>query len=203
VRTHPFYGILVANNVEDENMVERTSLSTQTMTASDYLALPETTQPMELIDGEVIMALAPSDLHQQLITQFVIAINAAQQNGSLRVAPIDVQLDKKTVVQPDVMWVGPDTSCKLIDGKYWAGPPDLVIEIFSPGSVRRDKTTKFDLYEKHGVKEYWMVDPHEAYIEVWVLTNDQFVHQGVYGRDDEFSSTVLGGATLNGKAIFA
>jgi Uma2 family endonuclease len=184
-------------------MVERTSISTQKMTASDYLSLPETTQPTELIDGKVIMAPAPADIHQQLVTRFVIAINTAQPNGSLRVAPIDVQLDMKTVVQPDVMWVGPDSACKLIDDKYWDGPPDLVVKIFSPGSVRRDKTTKFDLYEKHGVKEYWMVDPHEAYIEVWVLTNDQFVHQGVYGPDDDYISPVLGGITLSGKTIFS
>lgn len=183
-------------------MVERTSINTQTMTATDFLSLPETTQPMELIDGEVIMSPAPDAIHQRQVKRLVKVIDNIIPNGETFIAPFDVRLDDSHVVQPDLLWISENSQAQLIDSKFIAGPPDLVIEIFSPGSVRNDKTVKFNLYQKHGVKEYWMIDPHEQYLELWSLSDDQFTQIGVFGPDDTFTSPVLGNVELSGKSIF-
>lgn len=67
----------------------------------------------------------------------------------------------------------------------------MIVEIFLPGTAHRDKSDKFRLYEQYGVSEYWMVDPLEAYVEVWVWHEGRFGLQGVYGPADQFSSVVL------------
>lgn len=165
------------------------------MTAAEYRQLPETTQPTELIEGKIIVSPAPKDNHQAVVVGFVQAILRQLTTGTLRFAPTDVHLDDETVVQPDVFWVsGPDSRCRLGDDGYWYGAPDLVIEVLSPGTARRDKAEKFRLYEKHGVREYWLADPDARYAEVWRRAGDasRFEQQGVYGPDESFESALLG-----------
>lgn len=76
------------------------------------------------------------------------------------------------------------------------GPPDLVVEVFSPGSVRREKIDKFEVYEAYGVRECWMIDPHEQYIEVYQRDDDALILQGVYGPGAAFTSAMLSGAPI-------
>ena len=117
--------------------------------------------------------------------------------GEWRVAPCDVYLDDLNVVQPDLFWVSPENqNCHLIDN-YWHGAPDLVIEILSPGTTRRDRDTKYSLYEKAGVREYWIVEAEELYIEVYIWRDGSFVRQGIYGLGESFASPVLNGVTLS------
>jgi Uma2 family endonuclease len=180
-------------------MVERTRMST-----ADYLALPETTQPMELINGEVIVSPAPVPRHQgiTLNTAFTLRNIAQTIGGKVYVSPIDVYLDEGQVPQPDVVYLAPDSRCEVTD-KRLVGPPDLVVEVFSPGSVRHDKLDKFEIYERYGVREYWMLDPQETYIEVYRRDGDALVHQGVYGPGQTFPSAVLAGATIAVDDLFA
>ncbi len=72
------------------------------------------------------------------------------------------------------------------------GAPDLVIEVLSPGTARRDKKDKFSLYEKHGVREYWIIDPSEKLLEVWQLRDGRFSRLDVFGPGDPFTSLLLG-----------
>ena len=112
-----------------------------------------------------------------------------------------VHLDDENIPEPDIFWVsGPDSKCKLGDNGYYYGAPDRVIEILSPSSVRRGRRTKFALYQRHGVREYWLVDPEAESIEVWRLEGQQFVRVGVFGVDQTFVSSVLFGLTINVKA---
>jgi len=165
------------------------------MTAAEYRQLPETTQPTELIEGEIIVSPAPTNDHQSIVRQFVLLLCSMLPSEQVMFAPLDVHLDDETVVQPDVFWVsGADSRCRLGDDGYWYGAPDLVIEVLSPGTARRDKAEKFRLYEKYGVREYWLADPDARYAEVWRRAGEasRFEQQGVYGPDESFESALLG-----------
>jgi Uma2 family endonuclease len=161
------------------------------MTAAEFLDLPESMQKTELIDGEIIMTPAPELFHQELVGQTYILLRQLGKNGKAYLSPTDVYLDDTHVVQPDVLWVAENGACVSVEGKYLRGAPDLVVEVFSPGSIRYDKITKFKLYEQFGVREYWMIHPSEQYIEVYVLDVNRFVQQGVYQPGDIFTSSVL------------
>jgi Uma2 family endonuclease len=177
------------------------------MTAAEFLQLPETTQRMELIHGELVtygdelMSPAPELNHQRIVVQLVAMLVNLALPGDVFTAPTDVHLDDSTVVQPDVLWVSPDNTSVADDGKRLRGAPDLVIEVLSPGTAQQDKTTKFKLYEQSGVREYWIVDPVYRLVDVWTLTEGVYRQQGVYGVDDGFESGVLGQKPIDLKVI--
>ena len=106
------------------------------------------------------------------------------------------------MVQPDVIWIGPESRCQAVGDQYWHGTPDLVVEVLSPSTAVRDRGYKFDLYERHGVREYWLVEPEGRFLEVYVLEDGRFVRRGLYQEVDDFTSPVLGGQTIVLKDIF-
>jgi Uma2 family endonuclease len=161
------------------------------LSAQEYSKLPETTQPTELIDGEIITMPTPFIIHQRLVLFLVNILQKMSLEGSIWIAPLDVHLDAYNVVQPDVFWIAKDSICVSPDGKYWHGAPDLVIEVLSESTAKHDKTTKFKLYETHGSHEYWMVDPNYQLIEVWYRVDERFVQLGVFLEGDTFASPTL------------
>jgi Uma2 family endonuclease len=172
------------------------------MTAEAYRKLPETNQPMELIDGEVVMSPAPKDSHQKVVTNTLVSLSRLIPDGELRVAPSDVYFDDENVLQPDVLWVSESNeNCRLLDD-YWHGPPDLVVEILSPGTALRDRQVKFEIYQKHGVREYWVGDLYQQTMEVWQLEEGRFQRLGVFGKEDAFRSAVLGDVNVELAEIF-
>lgn len=178
------------------------------MTAAQFAELPETNQPLELIHGEVVVSPTPTDHHQSVVGALYALLRElsrqAAVGGAVRLSPLDVYLDTENVVQPDVFWVSPQNArCALGEDGYWHGPPDLVIEVVSPGSVKRDKAVKFALYEEAGVREYWIADPATAHVEVWSLRDGAFVRLGVFVAGDVFESPVLGGHPVSVAAILA
>lgn len=174
----------------------------KTMTAEAFSQLPETSLPIELINGEVIVSPTPKDQHQHILGELYTLIKSLMPGGVVRMAPLDVYLDDHNVVQPDLFWISTQNErCQLIEG-YWHGAPDLVVEILSPSTARRDKTAKFDLYEAHGVGEYWMVEPVAEYVEVWCLEAEAYTRQGVWGPGDHFSSSVLGNQMVEVGMLF-
>ncbi|GIK66533.1 MAG: restriction endonuclease [Chloroflexota bacterium] len=176
--------------------------TTQRITIAEYQMLPETNLPMQLIDGEVIMAPSPEFPHQKTVTKLTLTVGGIVNGGELCIAPMDVYLDEINAVQPDLFWVSAENDhCKLVEG-YWYGAPDFVIEVLSPSTARLDRSKKFKLYEKYGVCEYWMVDPAAQFIEVWQLVDQKFVQLGVFGPDEQFQSAVLG-QVIELKTIFS
>ncbi len=172
------------------------------ITADEFLQLPETNTLTELIDGEIVVAPAPRASHQNAVFTCAKAVEKAAPDGKVYLAPIDVYLDDTNVVQPDVMWNGADSLCILIDDAYWRGAPDLVIEVLSPSTALRDKQAKFRLYEKHDVREYWIVEPTARYVEVWYHGGEAFALHGVFGAGDTFTSAVLGQKAVDVSAMF-
>lgn len=180
------------------------------MTAEEYFALPETTQRMELIHGELIihnygegdMSPAAKDVHEEAIMLIVAFLLQIVPPRELRASKTDVHLDEENVVQPDILWASRKSGqCVRREDGYLHGAPDLVVEILSPSTAKQDKSTKYALYEKHGVREYWIVDGDVKLIEVYLRDGDRFARHGVFGLGDSFVSPVLGGKLVEVDAI--
>jgi Uma2 family endonuclease len=176
------------------------AIQTRKITATEFLELPVSSLPHELLDGEEIMSPAPTIEHQRVLFRLAQFLAGIVPNGEVFLSPLDLYLDEVNVVQPDIVWIATNSNCIPVEGKYFKGAPELVVEIFSPGTGRRDRKDKFRLYEKYGVREYWMVDPGEKLPEIWQLKDAQFVLVDVFGPDDKCQSPLLGEVDM--KAIF-
>jgi Uma2 family endonuclease len=173
------------------------------MTAREFFQLPETDQRLELINGEIIEMGTPIPSHQDSVLNTALLIKQLTQTlgGKVYIAPLEVYLDEDNIPQPDVMWVAPDSRC-VIGEKRLQGAPDLVVEVFSPSTQQRDKDDKFKLYQRHGVREYWMLDPVQQFVEVWQLVDGRFALNGVFIAGQTFTSAVLNDQTVEVKALF-
>jgi len=161
------------------------------MTAAAFFELPETNTFVELIDGELIVSPSPIPQHQLLSFSLAKLVDRLQPDGKVFIAPMDVYFDEHYVTQPDILWVSAAKK-SIITKKRIEGTPDLIIEIASPGTIKKDRGEKFELYQKYGVREYWMVDPIAAFIEVYFYEDGRFQRLGVFGDGDTFESKALG-----------
>jgi Uma2 family endonuclease len=149
---------------------------------------------------------SPTDLHQFILGQLFATLNGittSQQLGSLRFAPLDVILDEETVVQPDLFFVSKgNQQCYVNHNGKWVGPPDLCIEILS-SDARHDRVTKMRQYSQHGVREYWVVDPQQRYIEVYLRSQEgHFYLAQDFGQGDTLTSDTFPGLQLNVTQVF-
>jgi len=137
--------------------------------------LPQTNQPCELWDGELVMAPAPSFHHQEIVLRFSHALYnwvAGRKLGKVVNGPIDMVLSPHRVMQPDVVFIA---SARLgIIGRTINGPVDLAVEVISLGDRNRDRIEKRDLYEQYGITEYWLIDPEAKTIEVLHLEKNRY-----------------------------
>lgn len=171
------------------------------MTTEEFDRLPEHESGfVELIEGVVVGAGGASvphqDLHRNLLKlMFALKLD---ERGKLLYAPFSVKLDDENTPEPDFLWIVPETPV-VYERARIVGAPDLIIEILSPSTGKLDKTTKFEVYERSGVKEYWIADPDYGVIEIYTLQEGRYVRLGAYGEGDSFESPTLGAAiTLNG-----
>ena len=165
--------------------------------------LPETTVPIELWEGEFIMSPSPSFFHQELIDRFHDALKAwvrPRDLGKTCVAPMDMILTQRHVAQPDVLFVARDRLAIIKDRVR--GPADLVLEVISPGSRQKDRIEKRDLYEQHGIKEYWLIDPDAQTVETLFLENGEYRLIGRWHPGDTARSRLLEGFTLSVSELF-
>ena len=164
------------------------------MTAAEFLQLPETNLPVQLLNGEVIEMNAPTLPHQDVVGNIFVLfkLKARERGGKAYVAPVDVYFDELNIPQPDVIWLAPDSQCQAFGTERLVGAPDLIAEVLSPSTAHVDRKSKFRLYEKHGVREYWMVEPRDQLVEVWQHQEGRFVLLDVYGVGETFVSSLLG-----------
>lgn len=139
----------------------------------DYLALPDDPR-VELIEGRYYLSPAPIVLHQVVSAEllFRLQLIAKAEGGIALAAPCDLVLADDSVVQPDVVYYAASRREPL--GPRLTTPPDLAIEILSPGNPSRDRVLKSRLYAEHGVAEYWIVDPAENSFEFLVLVDGKY-----------------------------
>jgi Uma2 family endonuclease len=174
------------------------------VTAEEYFKLPETNQRVELLDGEIVTQMPPKHIHQRLVGLLYHLLLRLIQSGEIVLSPSAIHLDDENVPEPDLFWVsGSDSLCKLGEDDFWHGAPDLIVEVLLPSTARYDKDYKFKLYQKYGVREYWIVDPVHQYIEVFSLENKKFKQLGVYQADHSFESPVLNNQKVELQTLFA
>jgi Uma2 family endonuclease len=137
--------------------------------------MPETNQPCELWDGELIMSPAPSFYHQEITLRFYRQLYewvSRRKLGKAVAGPIDMVLSPHRVTQPDVAFIAQDRLGIIT--RTINGPVDLAAEIISLGDRNRDRIEKRDLYEQYGVREYWLIDPEAQTVEVLHLEGGRY-----------------------------
>ncbi len=142
-------------------------------TYDDFLLFPEDGKRHELIDGEHYVTPSPNTRHQELVGRLHLAIGgflrAHRTLGRVFLAPFDVVLSYHDVVEPDLLFIAGDQIDILTD-KNVQGAPALVIEIMSRGTRKRDEQIKRRLFDRTGVREYWLVDPELDLVKIYRRT---------------------------------
>lgn len=126
-----------------------------------FKSLPEGT-PVQLIENKLIMAPSPIVRHQRISNEINVKLyNFVKKNnlGDVFYAPLDVYLDEQNAFQPDIIFIQKNNMGIIEEDGFIHGAPDLVIELLSPSTSKYDLHEKKDVYERSGVKEYWIVDP--------------------------------------------
>lgn len=147
------------------------------LTYEDLLDLPDDGKQYELIEGELVVNPPPIPRHQLILLNIATELRIycrESRAGQTLPAPTDVILAPDVVVQPDVLFIRAE-HLHIIRQKNVQGAPTLVVEVLSDSTRRRDEGIKRQLYERHGVDEYWIVDPVIDTIKIYRRTNDAFV----------------------------
>jgi Uma2 family endonuclease len=177
---------------------------TKLITYDDYRSLPDDGQRYEIIDGELLMSPSPTSYHQIISINLFKALDgyvSKRNMGRVFYAPLDVVLSMKDVVQPDLMYISSDRLDIIADNNIIEAP-DLVIEIISEGTETTDRTRKKTLYEKYGVKEYWIVDPIEKMVEQLIRGSRGFEMNASVEESQQLVSSVIEGFTLSLEEVF-
>jgi Uma2 family endonuclease len=154
------------------------------LTYDDFVHFPDDGRRHELIDGEHYVTPSPNIRHQRISGNFHLLMgNWLEEHpiGRLFYAPLDVVLSEIDVVEPDLLYFSHDRAAQVLTPLHARGAPDIVVEIASTGTRKRDETIKRRLYERVGVVEYWVVDPEIDVIRVYCREGDRF------GRPRELS----------------
>ena len=173
-------------------------------TVKDYMSTPEGTR-YQLLDGEMILAPSPTSRHQTVSTQLFSALREYVREhalGRVWYAPLDVVLSNHDVAQPDILFVSNARSGIVTEANI-QGAPDLVVEILSPGTADYDQGYKMALYGRHGVREYWVVDPGIETVEVLTLGQEGLEPHRTYRSGETLASPLLDGLALELGAIFS
>jgi Uma2 family endonuclease len=156
----------------------------------------------ELFAGELVVTSSPVPAHQIVSDNIVHSLNVAirpNRLGRVFAAPIDIKFTPTIVAVPDVVYIRWER-LDIVGQKAIEGTPDLIVEILSPSTRRRDLGTKRALYERFGVPEYWIVDPRARRVTVHVLRGDQYEPLSETGT---VRSTVLPELAIQVEELFA
>jgi Uma2 family endonuclease len=176
----------------------------QRYTYKDYCTWDDN-ERWELIDGVPFAMTAPTRSHQTVSGNLYLQLAGFLKGKSCNVyhAPFDVRLntdtDDDTVVQPDLLVVCDHSK---LDDKGCTGAPDMVVEIVSPSTARKDRLIKFQKYQNAGVREFWIIDPDIKTVQVCVMENGKYVTT-MYGDTDAIQVHVLENCQIDLCDVFA
>ena len=174
-------------------------------TYDDYRTAPAD-ERYELLDGDLSMVPAPNLKHQTVQLQLARRLASfvqEQKSGKMFIAPCDVVLSDTNVVQPDLLFISQERRHLLSGGENVQGAPDLVIEILSPSTADKDRGVKHKLYGRHGVTEYWLVDPIAETISIHRQQAGKLAATRTFGRKETLRSPLLAGLKLHLDDIFS
>jgi Uma2 family endonuclease len=190
-------------NADDDRM-SPVSLARHRVSFSELLQYPEDGRRYELYDGELIELSAPILRHQLAILGAYDVLREYERahGGLVVVSPMDVVFDEFNVLEPDVLFVVAERVRLLDVRQHVHVPPDLVVEVLSPSTARRDRGVKMRMYATYGVREYWIVDAEERQLQIHSLTDSGWVlaQNGVPGA--EIASTILEGLRFDPARLF-
>lgn len=178
--------------------------ATRNATFADLDATANDGRIYELLNGEIVVSAAPTWMHQivsQTLNRLIDGWVVQNEKGIALVAPVDIVFDRQNVLQPDLIYVGPNNPGRVVEGRFH-GAPDLAVEIISPASRTRDATVKAMRYALAGIREFWLADPDLRTIAVFELDGDHYVERAP-DVDGVFVSGVLPGLRLDPAGVFA
>ncbi len=181
-----------------------TSKAKSKLTYEDYLKTPDD-ERYELLHGELIMAPSPGEAHQIISIRLGSQLHQFVEQaalGQVFSAPYDVKLSETDVVQPDLLFVSNERSSIRTPNNI-QGAPDLVVEIQSPYTTKRDWNDKRALYARHGVTEYWLIDPEAHTVIVLLLNEGDYEVAGLYGESSVVISPTIQGFSVTLDEIFS
>jgi Uma2 family endonuclease len=146
------------------------------LTYEDYLLFPDDGTRHEIIDGDHCVTPAPKTKHQKVSFNLTVAVGSFVKQrglGLVLAAPSDVILSDDNVVQPDLLFVS-TARANIVTEDNIRGAPDLVVEIISETTRKKDEVTKRKLYERFGVQEYWVVDPELETVKIFRRTQQGY-----------------------------
>lgn len=159
----------------------------------------------ELLEGMLVKRTAPSLPHQRVSRRLTFLLEKfllEHPIGEFFPAPTDVAFDDHSGVVPDLSYVSNERNFILYRDDYIAGVPDVIFEIISPGTGRRDRVEKKELYEKFGLKEYWLVDPSNKTVEIFIMENNTLQRASFVELEEIATSTVISGFSVHLKDVF-
>ena len=174
-----------------------------TYTYRDYSRLPEGA-PYQLIGGELVMTPSPTPYHQMVSVKLLLQMAGYVLEKNLGVvldAPLDVYLEETETYQPDLIFIS-NERMHIIEEERIKGAPVLVVEILSPSTGYYDLRSKYRVYEKSGVREYWIVDPRYRSVQVFCLREGKFVLDQEMEEQGTVRSRVIPGFELRIETIF-
>ena len=172
-------------------------------TYEDYAKLPEGA-PYQLIGGELVLSPAPETKHQRISRKLATKMTVFAEDhdlGEVFDAPTDVYFNEEETYQPDVLFVPWDKE-NIVEKSRINGAPDLVVEVLSPSTAKDDLTTKFQTYEQYGVKEYWIIDPEDNSIKVYLQNEGRLALSQVVHGHGLIESKVLAGFAVDADYLF-
>jgi len=179
-------------------------------TYEDYLNWPEN-ERCEIIDGIAYMQAAPAPIHQEILMELSRQISNYLSGKPCKIypAPFCVRLpmgdeknekEVKIIVEPDITIVCDKSK---IDNRGCNGAPDMIVEILSPSSVKNDRIIKLNKYEKAGVKEYWIIEPDQKFVSVFLLQDNlRFSRPEMYSEEDKIKVSLFPDLIIDLSAVF-
>jgi len=177
------------------------------LTYDDFVLFPDDGKRHELIDGEHYVTPSPNAKHQRLVGTLHWLLRSHLEMhpvGEVFVAPFDVVFTDNDVVEPDLLYFSTERAAQVLTPLHVRGAPELVVEVASRGTRKRDETTKRRLYERRGVTEYWFVDPEREVIRVYRRDGPSFGRVEELSRDagDVLETALLPGLHLSLVRVF-
>jgi Uma2 family endonuclease len=177
------------------------------LTYDDFVNFPDDGKRHELIDGEHYVTPAPRPKHQIIVGNLHLVIGTwleTNRVGRLYLSPLDVVISQFDVVEPDLLFISAARVPEIMTVENVRGTPDLVIEVGSKSTRRRDETIKKQLYERSGAQEYWIVDPEIHVVRVYRREDARFTRPVELSREhgDVLSSPLFPGLELPLDRVF-
>jgi len=178
------------------------------LTYDDFVHFPDDGKRHELIDGEHYVTPSPNQRHQRILGKLYLVIGnylEAHPIGDVFFAPFDVVISHHDIVEPDLLYLSRERAAQVLVPEHVRGVPNLVVEIASKGTRKRDETIKRALYERSGVSEYWIVDPKSEVVRVYRNGPDGFGQPVEFRRGvgDMLTTTLLPGLEISLDRLFS